>query len=52
MNIGMRHISLSTCGIVPGIRRLAELELQLTLSVPPCAGQRDPIQDHAGQPGL
>ena len=29
----MRHISLSTCGIVPGIRRLAELELQLTLSV-------------------
>ena len=33
MNIGMRHISLSTCGVVPGIRRLAELELQLTLSV-------------------
>ena len=33
LNIGMRHISLSTCGIVPGIRRLAELGLQLTLSV-------------------
>jgi len=33
MNIGMRHISLSTCGLVPGIRRLAELQLQLTLSV-------------------
>jgi len=33
MNIGMRHISLSTCGVLPGIRRLAELELQLTLSV-------------------
>lgn len=33
MNIGMRHISLSTCGLVPGIRRLAELRLQLTLSV-------------------
>ena len=33
MNIGMRHISLSTCGVIPGIRRLAELELQLTLSV-------------------
>ncbi len=33
MNIGMRHISLSTCGLVPGIRRLAELSLQLTLSV-------------------
>ena len=33
LNIGMRHISLSTCGLVPGIRRLSELELQLTLSV-------------------
>ena len=33
LNIGMRHISLSTCGIVPGIRRLGELGLQLTLSV-------------------
>ena len=33
LNIGMRHISLSTCGIVPGIRRLAELRLQITLSV-------------------
>lgn len=33
LNIGMRHISLSTCGLVPGIRRLAELQLQLTLSV-------------------
>ncbi|MBE6908337.1 MAG: 23S rRNA (adenine(2503)-C(2))-methyltransferase RlmN [Ruminococcaceae bacterium] len=33
LNIGMRHISLSTCGVVPGIDRLAELGLQLTLSV-------------------
>ena len=33
MNIGMRHISLSTCGVVPGINALAEKELQLTLSV-------------------
>ena len=33
MNIGMRHISLSTCGLVDGIDRLAELNLQLTLSV-------------------
>lgn len=33
MNIGMRHISLSTCGLVPGIRALAEEDLQLTLSV-------------------
>jgi 23S rRNA (adenine2503-C2)-methyltransferase len=29
----MRHISLSTCGVIPGIQRLAELGLQLTLSV-------------------
>ena len=33
MNIGMHHISLSTCGLVPGIDRLAEEDLQLTLSV-------------------
>ncbi|MCD7919324.1 MAG: 23S rRNA (adenine(2503)-C(2))-methyltransferase RlmN [Clostridiales bacterium] len=33
LNIGMRHISLSTCGIVPGIQRLGGLDLQLTLSV-------------------
>lgn len=33
MNIGMRHISLSTCGVVPKIRELAEKDLQLTLSV-------------------
>ena len=32
-NIGMRHISLSTCGLVKGIDRLAEEGLQLTLSV-------------------
>ena len=33
MHIGMRHISLSTCGVVPGIDALAEKQLQLTLSV-------------------
>jgi len=33
MNIGMRHISLSTCGLVDRIERLAEERLQLTLSV-------------------
>ena len=33
MNISMRHISLSTCGIVPMIDVLAEKKLQLTLSV-------------------
>jgi 23S rRNA (adenine2503-C2)-methyltransferase len=33
MNIGMRHISLSTCGIVDKIYDLAEKKYQLTLSV-------------------
>ena len=33
MNIGMRHISLSTCGLVEQIDKLAEYRLQLTLSV-------------------
>ena len=33
MNISMRHISLSTCGLVPGIDKLAKKKLQLTLSV-------------------
>lgn len=33
LNIGMRHISLSTCGIVPKIYKLLEENLQLTLSV-------------------
>ena len=33
MNISMRHISLSTCGLVPMIDRLAEEKLQITLSV-------------------
>ena len=33
LNIGMRHISLSTCGLVEKIDKLADLRLQLTLSV-------------------
>jgi len=32
-NIGMRNISLSTCGLVPMIDKLAERKLQLTLSI-------------------
>jgi 23S rRNA (adenine2503-C2)-methyltransferase len=31
--IGHRHISLSTCGLVPKIRELADMDLQITLSV-------------------
>ena len=33
LNIGMRHITLSTCGIVPRIYDLAEYKFALTLSV-------------------
>ena len=33
LNIGYRHISLSTCGVVDGIYRLAELEFPITLSI-------------------
>lgn len=33
LNIGYRHISLSTCGIVPKIYELAEVDIPITLSI-------------------
>lgn len=33
LNISQRNITVSTCGIVPGIRRLAEEGLQITLAL-------------------
>lgn len=33
LNIGYRHISLSTCGLVPEIKRLAKENLPITLSI-------------------
>ena len=33
LNIGARHISLSTCGVVPNIYRLANENIQATLSI-------------------
>lgn len=33
VHIGMRHISLSTCGVVTGIRRLMNEQIPLTLSI-------------------
>jgi 23S rRNA (adenine2503-C2)-methyltransferase len=33
VNIGQRHITLSTCGLVPQILHLAELKLQITLAI-------------------
>lgn len=46
MHISMRHISLSTCGLVPKIDELAKRNLQITLSVSlhaPSDGIRDRI---------
>ena len=33
LGIGLRHITVSTCGIVPGIKRLAQENLPITLAV-------------------
>lgn len=33
LNIGSRRITISTCGIIPGIKRLAEEGLQIELSI-------------------
>ncbi len=33
IQIGYRHISLSTCGLVPGILKLAKLNVPITLSI-------------------
>lgn len=33
LNIGQRHITLSTCGIVPKIKELADMKLQITLAI-------------------
>ena len=33
LNIGYRHISLSTCGLVYGIAKLAEMNIPITLSI-------------------
>ncbi|GAB6149805.1 dual-specificity RNA methyltransferase RlmN [Clostridium novyi] len=33
LNIGQRHITLSTCGIVPKIKELADEKMQITLAI-------------------
>ncbi len=33
LNIGLRHISVSTSGLIPGIKKLAECNMPLTLSI-------------------
>lgn len=33
LNIGQRHITLSTCGIVPRIKNLADLNMSITLAI-------------------
>ncbi len=44
MNISMRHISLSTCGLVPKIDELAQHKLQLSLAIS-LHGPNDEIRD-------
>ena len=44
MNISMRHISLSTCGLVPMIDKLAEEKLQISLAIS-LHGPTDEIRD-------
>jgi 23S rRNA (adenine2503-C2)-methyltransferase len=44
LNLGQRHITLSTVGIVPGIERLAKEDLQITLAVSLHAAT-DPLRD-------
>jgi 23S rRNA (adenine2503-C2)-methyltransferase len=33
LNIGYRHITLSSCGVVPGLKRLADEKLPITLTI-------------------
>ncbi len=44
INLGARHITLSTCGIIPGIERLAGEDLQINLSISLHAGD-DAVRD-------
>ena len=44
MNLGMRHISLSTCGLVPKIDELAARKLQISLAIS-LHGPNDAIRD-------
>ena len=44
LHIGMRHISLSTCGLVPKIDALAEKKLQISLAIS-LHGPNDEIRD-------
>ena len=33
LNIGMRHITISTCGLVPEIKKFSDMDLQVTLAI-------------------
>jgi 23S rRNA (adenine2503-C2)-methyltransferase len=44
MNISMRHISLSTCGLIPKIDELAKRKLQISLAIS-LHGPNDEIRD-------
>lgn len=51
LNICLRNVSLSTCGLVEGIRRLEGEHLPVTLSISLARPERrDPPADHARWP--
>lgn len=55
LNISQRNVTVSTCGIVPGIRRLAEENLQITLALSlhaPDDGVRKTLMPVANRYGL
>lgn len=33
LNIGMRHITISTCGLIPEIKKFSDMDLQVTLAI-------------------
>ena len=49
LGIGARHISVSTCGIVPMIYKLAEENIQCTLSISLHATTDEKRKEHNGQ---
>jgi 23S rRNA (adenine2503-C2)-methyltransferase len=49
LGIGMRHISVSTCGLVEKVDKLGEDKLQFTLSVRSRADDETSFEADAGQ---
>ena len=52
MQMSLRHVALSTCGLVPRIRQLADLRLGVTLSVSLHSPENRHRSDHAHKPAV